>query len=137
MESRIETLVSEIKQLYVQYIEEVGRGGRKVWPKSIKERTLELDHLVGSTKRAAELSGLPADTLYLWRSEAKRKGFKSLAVVEQKPASPKKSVTVTVTSPPSQGPKTFVNVTVKTPKGYVIEGLRLEDVIEFFLKVGG
>jgi hypothetical protein len=117
MNNRLTILCDEIKQIHEQYVQQVGPSGRKAWPKAIKERALEVDRLVNSTKEAAELTGLSADLFYYWRSQAKKSGFKSLAVVEKK--SP--SVTVTVT----------------TPKGYMIEGLPADMALEFLLKVRG
>ena len=93
MENRLSILCDEIKQIHEQYIQQVGPGGRKAWPKAIKERALEVDRLVGSTREAAKLTGLTADLFYYWRSRAKKTGFKSLTVVD------KKSPSVTVTVP--------------------------------------
>lgn len=133
MKQRLEILCDEIKQVHGQYLNEVGLGGRKVWPKAIKERVLELDRLTGSTKQTAALSGVSVDTIYLWRSQAKLKDFKSLAVVENKPS----SVTVTVTKPKptEESELKSVTVTVTTPKGYKIENLPANLAVEFLLKV--
>jgi hypothetical protein len=92
-------LVIEIKQICGQYLEEVGSGGYRVWPKSIRDRVLLLCDLVGSTKQAAELCGLSRETIYQWRAEVKKSQFKALAVVESKNKSA--AVTVTKTSEPS------------------------------------
>lgn len=134
MRDKVLILSDEIKQIHEQYLGQVGPGGRKVWPRAIKERVLELDRLVGSTKKTAELSGLSIDTIYLWRSQAKLAGFKALSVVENKTP----SVTVTVTKPEQL--KDFqelksVTVTVTTPKGYKIENLPANLAVEFLLKV--
>ncbi|MFN7728132.1 MAG: helix-turn-helix domain-containing protein [Bdellovibrio sp.] len=94
MKNSAPELVSEIKQIYAQYIAEVGSGGYKVWPKSIRDRALLLTDVVGSCKKAADLSGLSVETIYQWRAEVKKSQFKSLAVVER----PSAAVTVTATN---------------------------------------
>lgn len=136
MENRIQVLASEIKQIYEQYIREVGSGGRKVWPRAIKDRALELDSLMHSSKEAAKISGLPVDTIYLWRSEVKKSKFKSLPVVRSK------SVTVTDAKLPSPQPRTLIDsssvtVTVTTPKGFKLEGLSARVALEIVLKLEG
>ncbi len=134
MENRIQILVEEINQIRAQYVNEVGPGGGKAWPKAIKARVLELDQLVKSTKQTAELSGLAVDTLYQWRSEAKKEKFKQISVVNNK------SVTVTDTNPRSRSVipenQRSVTVTVTTPKGFVIEGLPSELALDFLIKMG-
>lgn len=128
-------LVSEIKQICAQYIDEVGSGGYKVWPKSIRDRALLLCDLVGSTKKAAELCGISAETIYQWRADVKKSQFKSLPVVESKT----KSVAVTDTNTKSSNLKTSesVTVTVTTPKGFVISGLNFEQTLVILAKLGG
>lgn len=134
MENQIQILIDEIKQIRAQYVDEVGPGGGKAWPKAIKRRVLELDRLVKSTKRTAEVCGLSVDTIYQWRSEFKKASFKQLSVVN------KKTVTVTDTEYRKAAQVTedsrFVTVTVTTPKGFKIEGLPQDLALEFFLKIG-
>jgi transposase len=131
MNDQVNQLTLEIKEIYGQYLAEVGEGGYKVWPKSIRDRTLLLSGLVGSCKKAAELSGLSVETIYQWRAEVKKSQFKSIAVVE------KKSKTVTVTEPVLKAPvdQKLVTVTVTTPGGYKVEG-HSDDVLKI-LKVLG
>ncbi len=132
MENRIQVLIEEIEQIRTQYIQEVGAGGRKVWPRAIKDRVLELDRLTQSTKRTADLSGFSVDTLYVWRAEI-RKNFKQLPVVKNK------SVTVTdiETRKLAKTSETlkFVTVTVTTPKGYRFEGFSPEFALELLFKM--
>ena len=117
MNDRVKQLTIEIKEICEQYLAEVGDGGYKVWPRSIKDRVLVLSDLVGSCKKASELCGLSVETIYQWRADAKKSQFKSIAVVESK----SKSVTVTTPSSKSAN-KESVSVTVMTPNGYRIEG---------------
>ena len=134
MENPVQVLIEEIKQIRAQYIAEVGTGGRKVWPRAIKMRVLELDGFMKSTKDTADACGLSVDTIYQWRSEAKKVNFKQLAVVQ------KKSVTVT----DAKSPKHYqlseslrsVTVTVTTPQGFKLEGVPTELALEFLLKIG-
>jgi hypothetical protein len=134
MENQIQILIEEIKQIRAQYVAEVGPGGGKAWPRAIKNRVLELDRLLNSTKRRAEVCGISVDTVYQWRSEAKKENFKQLSVVN------KKSVTVTDTKSQklaqiSEGSK-FITVTVTTPKGFKVEGLTADLALELLLKLG-
>ncbi len=100
MENKIQVLFEEIKQIHAQYVDEVGPGDRKAWPRAIKSRVLELDRMINSTKRTAEVCGLSVDTIYQWRAEVKKANFKQLSVVSR-----------------------FITVTVTTPKGYKVAGL--------------
>lgn len=77
MNTSASQLVLEIKQICGQYLEEVGSGGYRVWPKSIRDRALLLCDLVGSTKKAAEMCGISKETIYQWRAEAKKSHSKS------------------------------------------------------------
>ena len=115
MNDRVNQLTSEIKQICEQYLAEVGEGGYKVWPRSIKDRILLLSDLVGSCKKASELCGLSVETIYQWRADAKKTQFKSIAVIESK----NKSVTVTA---PNLKVSESASVTVTTPGGYKIQG---------------
>ena len=133
MNTSASQLVLEIKQICCQYLEEVGSGGYRVWPKSIRDRALLLCDLVGSTKKAAEMCGLSKETIYQWRAEAKKSHFKSLPVV-----SSDKSVTVTAAK--VLGEKKLVHlgsVTVTTPKGFVVAGLNFEQALSFLKQFGG
>ena len=135
MKTSANELLAEIKQIRTQYLAEVGVGGYKVWPKSIRDRVLVYADLVGSTKKAAALCEISAETIYQWRAETKRTQFKSLPVVQK----PSKSVTVTdpnlkssnLTSNPS------VTVTVTTPEGFTITGIDAEQALAILLKLGG
>lgn len=128
MEDQAQILVEEIKQILSQYVDEVGPGGRKVWPRAIRGRATKLSDLLGS-KRTAELTGLPVDTLYAWRADVRKANNKSLAVRNAKD----RFATVTVTD---KSPENLVTVTVTTPKGYLIEGLPAGLAIDFLLKIG-
>ena len=118
MNDRVNQLTIEIRQICEQYLAEVGEGGYKVWPRSIKDRVLVLSDLVGSCKKASEICGLSVETIYQWRADAKKAQFKSIAVVESKT----KSGAVTVPVSKALTAQEFVSVTVTTPNGYKIEG---------------
>ena len=116
MDERAKILINEILQIKSQYAREVGPGGRKVWPRAIKDRICELSNLGMTIKSIAEMTGISAETLYVWRAVARKSGFKSLAVVNKKSA--------------------IATVTVATPNGFVIEGLPAGLTIDFLLKIG-
>lgn len=135
MKTSATELLAEIKQIRTQYLAEVGVGGYKVWPKSIRDRVLVYADLIGSTKKAADACEISAETIYQWRAETKRTQFKSLPVVQNT----FKSVTVTEpNSKPSNSPSDpTVSVTVTTPDGFTIAGLDAEQALEILLKLGG
>jgi len=135
MKKSTDELVSEIKQIHAQYLMEVGSGGHKVWPRSIKERVFELSEKLSSVKQAGELCGISVHTIYQWRSDLKKEKFKSLVVKD--PVLPEaKSVTVTNTKFQVHPQVQTVTVTVTTPSGFIVSGLDVEQVITMFQKLG-
>ena len=58
-------LLAEIHQIVGQYTTEVP-GTRRNWPKSLRARILALEKLGIPKKRIADLSGIPAATVFLW-----------------------------------------------------------------------
>src|SRR4051794_6733469 len=97
MVNRAENLISEIKQIKSQYVKEVGRG-RRVWPRSIKDRVAELDSLGVSARIVATETGIPYETVTLWRHKRRKAGvvFHSVAVLPEAVPSISKAATVTV-----------------------------------------
>jgi transposase len=134
MKKSTSDLVSEIKQIHSQYLEEVGNGGYKVWPKSIKDRVFELVDGVNSIKVASEMCGISAHTIYQWRSDQKKSNFKSLTVVNQQSKSP--TVTVPKAKPILKSKEQSPTVTVTTPQGFTIKGLSSDEAVEILLKLG-
>jgi hypothetical protein len=127
-------MVAEIKQIHEQYLAEVGVGGHKVWPRSIRDRIFELVENVGSVKAASDMCGISCQTIYQWRSDLKKNNFKSLTVVESAP----KSTTVTVpkVNLESRPKESSTTVTVITPGGFTIKGLKASDALKILLKLG-
>ena len=132
MKSEIKNLIEEIRQIREQYEAEVGTQKRRAWPRAIKERVLRLCDFTSTYKEAAELSGISVDSIYVWRAMARQSGFKQLSVVHKKP----KSLTVTDTDLGRANLSGSVTVTVTTPKGFLIEGLPPDSVIQFLLQLG-
>jgi hypothetical protein len=137
MKTSTSDLLAEIKQIRTQYLAEVGTGGYKVWPKSIRDRVLVFADLVGSTRKAAEACEISAETIYQWRAEAKKSKFKMLPVVERS------SKSVTITDPNRTNLKPLVQsevttpatVTVTTPEGFVFSGLDQAQVLALLFKL--
>jgi transposase-like protein len=131
-------LIEEIQQIKAQYVAEVGKG-RRVWPRSIKERAARLDEMGVPAKALAKQTGISYETLILWRynrRHAQPGGFHEVKV-EARPALPvptaamskvnsiSKSTTVTATNfemPPGHSAMQGA-VRVTTPNGFVVEGL--------------
>ena len=134
MEDEAKSLIDEVRQMREQYQTEVGTAGRKAWPRSIKERVMRLDKMSLGTKRVAELTGVPYETILQWRYTAKHHGkkqFHALAVVDSKQ-------TATVTVPALQAESVLNNatVTVAAANGLKIEG-PLDLVLSMLKRISG
>jgi Transposase len=136
MVERASTLIEEISQIRLQYVAEVGKG-RRVWPKSIKARIAELDELGLPAKGIAERTGVPYETIILWRYKRRREqdasGFHELKVAAPQLPGISKSVAVTAT-------KTEISpvpLAVTTPEGYRIEGLTEASLLRLIGRLRG
>jgi hypothetical protein len=120
-----EILIDEITQLRQQYIDEVG-SGRRVWPKSIKDRVEKLEGLGIKFKTISQRTGVGYDTLLQWRykrNQMLKKNFHEVPVTNS-------LVKVgTVTEPVSEKIKPGT-VTVTTPQGIKIIGYDSNVIIE-------
>ena len=59
MTEQSENLIQEIIQVREQYFAEVGEDKRRAWPKSIRDRMLELCNQKYNRKELAERTGIP------------------------------------------------------------------------------
>ena len=59
-------LLEELGQIANQYLKEVPSNGRVAWPESIRARILALARLGVPRKKIAELTPVPAATIFLW-----------------------------------------------------------------------
>lgn len=126
-------LINEIIQIKKQYANEVS-GDRKAWPKSIKDRVLELIENGMSRKQVSRLTEISYDTICQWfiQKNKNRPPDTSFQEVNIKntPAVPTlKSGTVTV--PKLEIPKNIeqkfnTSVTLLTPSGYTVTGSPVE-----------
>lgn len=134
MLARASVLIEEIRQIKQQYVAEVGKG-RRVWPKSIKARIAELDELGIPAKHVAERTGVPYETVILWRYKRRRErdasGFHELKVAA--PELPVISKSVAVTAIKSE--ISTVPLTVTTPEGLRIEGLTEEALLRLIARL--
>lgn len=79
-------IVNELRELCTQYAAEVP-SRRRTWPKSIKERVLQLSQSELSCERIAGLCGISAATIYGWKAAAGRAPaptFLPVQIVEKK-----------------------------------------------------
>jgi hypothetical protein len=67
---RAKELIEEIRQIREQYQAEVG-SKRKPWPKSIRERVIELCDLGVAMPKIAEQIEVPYQTVTSWRKQKK------------------------------------------------------------------
>jgi hypothetical protein len=128
MQDRVADLFDELRQLSTQYKAEVP-GGRRAWPKCIKDRVIELAELGVKKPEIADRSGLPYFTVHSWTKSQSRKksasSFVQVKVVKKKPTRERLPVTVTVKDlrVPTIAASQIATVTVTTPNGFRIEGL--------------
>ena len=125
-------IVNEIRELSTQYLAEVP-SKRRTWPKSIKERVLQLLQLE-SCEEVSRQTGIPAVTIYSWtariRSEAK---FLPVKVVEEK-----HEPVALRTVPRKRGryKKVTPTIIVVSPKGIRFEGLDIESALRIAREIG-
>jgi DNA-binding Lrp family transcriptional regulator len=119
--NQAEILVNEISQLREQYFAEVGVG-RRIWPRSIKERVERLEALGIKYKTISQQTGIGYDTLLQWRykkNQRDKKNFHEVAVT-------KDLVKVGTVTEPIRAKKEeilkTVTVTVTTPEGFKVTG---------------
>lgn len=126
-------IVDELRQLCVQYQNEVP-SRRRTWPRSIKERVLQLLQLELSCEEVAGLTGIPAPTIYSWkpRTENPEPGFLPVQVVaekilpERRPAAPRKR----------ERKRTTPTIIVIAPNGTRFEGLDLKSALAVARETG-
>jgi hypothetical protein len=135
MTGKASELIEEIGQIKAQYMAEVGKG-RRVWPKSIKTRVAELEVLGVPAKHVSERTGIPYETVILWRYKRRRASegseFHQIEVAEPKLPAISKSVTVTATKSEMLPASTL---TMTTPEGYRIEGLNEGSLLRLIAKL--
>jgi hypothetical protein len=128
-------LIDEICQIKNQYVNEVG-SGRRVWPRSIKERMTKLDKLGLPAKGVSARTGIPYCTILLWRHRRQKASpdggaFHEVTVESKLPAISKSPA---VTAPKFEMPKAE-NLRLTTPEGYVIDGLDAGGIISIMAAV--
>jgi hypothetical protein len=112
--TRQEALLKDVREMTAQWRLEVP-GGRKAWPKSIRDRVLELSRLGMGSTAIAKATGLTYFTIHAWKK--RKPDFKALAI--------KSPATVTV----PVGAKPAATVTVTTAKGLKFEGITFEQAL--------
>jgi hypothetical protein len=68
-------IIDEILQLKAQYVTEVGQGGRKACPKSIRERVLALCESGMAVGEVSRVTGIPYHSTLSWRRSADLNDF--------------------------------------------------------------
>ena len=118
MTEQSENLIQEIIQVREQYFAEVGADKRRAWPKSIRDRMLELCAQKYNRKELAERTGVPYETIMQWLYVERH------ANRMFQPVHIKDDATVTVASKSTPKPIKTENstVTVTLPDGCRVEG---------------
>ena len=70
MDQETKKIIDEIEQLRSQYIHEIGEGGRKPWPRSIKDRVVGLCEKGIPVGKVSRLTGIPYHSMLPWRKQA-------------------------------------------------------------------
>lgn len=126
-----EPLIEEIDNLRQQYLAEVGVGGGKVWPLSIKTRVFSLVSFGYKIKAISAKTQIPYETITNWVQYERKK----IRLKRTNQLMPKKfeELTVTVNSnkiPQNLSTEKVATVTVTTPDGYLIEGLPVTMIVD-------
>jgi len=116
--TRADELLKDIREMTAQYREEIP-GGRKAWPKSIKDRVAELHRLGMGSTAIANATGHTYFTIHNWKK--RNPEFRALAIA--KPAAAALPATV-----PNKNQST-ATVTVTTAKGLRFEGISFEQAM--------
>jgi len=119
-------VVDEIRQLCNQYRNEVP-SRRRTWPRSIKERVLQLLQLELSADEVASLSGIPAPTIYSWKARpaTDHPAFIPVEIVAKRQPSVRKA------EPRRRDrKKPFLTIIIIAPNGTRFEGLDLKSALE-------
>lgn len=130
-------LITEIRSIRDEYLQEVGEGKRRAWPRAIKERVLKLCELGDfRVKDIARLTKISYEVINQWKYLAKKdrdesSGFHSLPVVASVGAPPVAPRSIAITEPATVTVPDFVKygIRVTTPDGYVIEGLTADSTV--------
>jgi hypothetical protein len=131
VQEQAEILMSEISELRQQYVAEVGHG-RRVWPRSIKERVEKLDEIGVTAKYISQQTGIGYETILQWRFKRRqrvKRQFHEVSVTETKAI----AKIDTVTGPKISRPKKIAKVgtvTVTTPEGFRIETSDAETAVQ-------
>jgi hypothetical protein len=146
MESRAETIFSEIKQIKADHEKQDRREGLG-WPSSIKDRVEELEGLGLSAKAIADSSGMAYATIMQWRynRRSKAKAFHEVRVKAHFNNKKRKSKR-TISKSSVQAMPGFENpsmessasgLSLRTPSGFVIEGLDEDRVVSLVARFTG
>lgn len=120
MVDRAESLMDEIRQLKVQYVNEVGTG-RRVWPRSIKERIFELVDLGLPAAVIAKKTSISSETISSWKFQRRHGVDKRFHALSVKTALPAIANPGTVTVPENKIPKNPSLIVMTWPDGLRIE----------------
>ena len=131
-------IVDEVHQLCSQYLQEVP-SRRRVWPKSIKDRVLQLLELELSSDAIAAQTGIPVATIYSWKSVwLKSSVFLPVKVVENKMVTARPEPPVKLKPKPRRYRmrSPTPTITVVAPNGVRFEGLDVASAFEIASRLG-
>jgi transposase-like protein len=129
-------LITEIQQIATQYAAEVP-GSRRNWPESVRSRILALGRLGITRKKIAELTGIPAATVFLWcRALARQSNSKQGHFIELKKETIP-TVRLSTVSPTVRIPTERTHgLSLRTPAGFLIEGFKsIDELLQVYREV--
>jgi hypothetical protein len=125
-------IIDEVRELCGQYQNEVP-SRRRTWPRSIKDRVFQLLQLELSCEEINAQTGIPAPTIYSWKSRSKREpAFLPIQIVPEKSPIAQKAI-VSRRRERKKPPSTII---VIAPNGMRFEGLDLKSAISLAKEMG-
>ena len=138
-------IAAEIQQLSAQYTQEVP-SRRRTWPKSIKDRVLQLLEWEISCESVAKQTGIPAATIYAWKAADRQsrtpyppsQSFMPMKVVTGPTGVPQASTPARVKSEPGRQKRkrSVATIVVITPSGIRFEGLDISSALRIAARLG-
>lgn len=124
-------VVDEIRQLCRQYATEVP-SRRRTWPRSIRDRVLQLLQLELSCEEVASLTGIPAPTVYSWKPKVSEEPcFLPVQVVAEKALPVRKEPVKR-----RERKKATSTIIVIAPNGTRFEGLDVKSALAVAREMG-
>ena len=131
-------IVDEVTELCAQYAQEVP-SRRRTWPKSIKDRVLQLLQLELSCDSVANQTGIPVATIYSWKMAGKpEQVFLPVKVVQSHipQVEPAPALEAKKAAKRRYRRRLATNIIVIAPSGIRFEGLDVSSALQIAERLG-